>query len=95
MVEVQAVNQKLVRRSESILRRLTGCGAKEASEALRQANGNVKLAILLLHGCDLKEAKSVLGRASGQLRPALAALGKPVTDLPDLSDLAHVDAPKI
>jgi N-acetylmuramic acid 6-phosphate etherase len=92
MVEVQAVNQKLVRRSESILRRLTRCSAKEASEALRQANGNVKLAIVLLHGGDLKEAKSVLGRAGGQLRPALAALGKPVTDLADLSDLEHVEA---
>jgi N-acetylmuramic acid 6-phosphate etherase len=95
MVEVQAVNQKLVRRSESILRRLTRCNAKEAAEALRQANGNVKLAILLLHGCDLNEARSVLGQATGQLRPALEALGKPVTDLPGLSDLTHVEAPKI
>jgi hypothetical protein len=52
MVDLQAVNQKLVRRSENILKRLTGCSGKQACEALRQANGNVKLAVLLLHGRD-------------------------------------------
>ena len=76
-VDLQAVNRKLVRRSESILKRLTGCRGAQACEALRQANGNVKLAVLLLHGCDLKEATSVLDRAGGQLRAALAAIGKP------------------
>ena len=43
---------------------------------MRQANGNVKLAVLL-HGRDLKEAASVLDRAGGQLRATLAAIGKP------------------
>src|SRR5713101_7858482 len=76
MVDLQAVNQKLVRRSESILKRLTGRSSEQACDALRQANGNVKLAVLLLHGCDLKEATSVLDRAGGQLRAALAAIGK-------------------
>jgi N-acetylmuramic acid 6-phosphate etherase len=92
MVELQAVNQKLVRRSESILRRLTGCSGAEACEALRQASGNVKLAILILHGRDLNEAKSLLSRSGGQLRPVLASLGKPVSDLADLEDLANVNA---
>src|SRR5262245_46059068 len=77
MVDVQAVNQKPVRRSESILRRLTGCTGEQARTALAQASGNVKLAILLLHGCDVNEASDILDRAGGQLRAALAALGKP------------------
>ena len=95
MVDLQAVNQKLVRRSESILKRLTGRSGEQACEALRQANGNVKLAVLLLHGCDLQEATSVLDRAGGQLRAALAAIGKPGPDPADLKDLTHVAAPEM
>jgi N-acetylmuramic acid 6-phosphate etherase len=85
MVDLQAVNQKLVRRSESILTRLTGRSGDQAREALHRANGNVKLAVLLLHGCDVKEATEVLSRAGGQLRAALADIGKP--EPADLSDL--------
>jgi len=95
MVDLQAVNQKLVRRSESILKRLTGRSGEQACEALRQANGNVKLAVLLLHGCDLKEATSFLERAGGQLRAALGAIGKPGPDPADLKDLTHVEAPEM
>jgi N-acetylmuramic acid 6-phosphate etherase len=95
MVDLQAVNQKLVRRSESILKRLTGRSGEQACEALRQADGNVKLAVLLLHGCDLQEATSVLDRAGGQLRAALTAIGKPGPDPADLKDLTHVAAPEM
>jgi N-acetylmuramic acid 6-phosphate etherase len=86
MVDLQAVNQKLVRRSEGILTRLTGRSGEEAREALCRANGNVKLAVLLLHGCDVTEATSVLDRAGGQLRAALAAIGQAGPDPGDLSD---------
>jgi len=95
MVDLQAVNQKLVRRSESILKRLTGRTDAQACAALRKANGNVKLAVLLLHGCDLNEATKVLERTGGQLRAALAEIGKPGPEPADLRDLAHVDAPEI
>jgi N-acetylmuramic acid 6-phosphate (MurNAc-6-P) etherase len=44
--------------------------------ALAEADGSIKLAVLLLKGCDLKEAKSVLKRSKGQLRTAIARLGK-------------------
>jgi N-acetylmuramic acid 6-phosphate etherase len=87
MVDLQAVSQKLVRRSESILTRLTGSTSEQAREALHRANGNVKLAVLLLHGCDVKEATDVLHRAGGQLRAALADIGKPAPEPADLSDL--------
>ena len=95
MVDLQAVNQKLVRRSESILKRLTGGGDAQARAALRQANGNLKLAVLLLHGCELNEATDVLARAGGQLRAALAAIGKPEPAAADLGELADVEAPKL
>jgi N-acetylmuramic acid 6-phosphate etherase len=87
MVDLQAVNQKLVRRSESILTRLTGSSGEQAREALHRANGNVKLAVLLLHGCELNEATAVLDRAGGQLRAALADIGKPAPEPADFSDL--------
>ena len=95
MVDVQAVNQKLVRRSEGILKRLTGCSGEEAHEALRQASGSVKIAVLLLHGCDLREATNVLDRAGGQLRAALATIGKRGPERADLSELTDVEAPKL
>jgi N-acetylmuramic acid 6-phosphate etherase len=87
MVDLQAVNQKLVRRSEGILTRLTGHTREEAREALQRADGNVKLAVLLLHGCEVSEAVGVLDRAGGQLRAALAAIGKAAPDSRDLGDL--------
>src|ERR1700730_4079656 len=87
MVDLQAVSQKLVQRSERILKRLTGCSGEQACEALRQANGNLKLAVLLLHGCDFNDAKGVLHRAGGQLRAALTAIGKSSTA--NLNDLTH------
>jgi len=53
MVDLQAVNTKLVRRSENILMHLTAASRSEALQALREAQGNVKTALLLLEGCDL------------------------------------------
>jgi N-acetylmuramic acid 6-phosphate etherase len=58
MVDLQAGNKKLVQRSERILKLLTGCSSEQACEALRQANGNLKLAVLLLHGCDFRGSRS-------------------------------------
>jgi N-acetylmuramic acid 6-phosphate etherase len=95
MVDVQAVNQKLVRRSQSILKRLTGSSDEQARAALRKANGNLKVAVLLLHGCKLEEAASILDNAGGQLRAALGAIGKPGPSPTDLRNLAHVEAPEI
>ena len=72
MVDVQAANAKLARRSEGMLRHLTGRSSEEICTALAAADGSVKLAALLLQGCDLVDAKAVLERAAGQLRVALA-----------------------
>ena len=71
MVDLQAFNAKLVRRSENIVLRLTGSGIEEVREALNHADGSVKLAILLLHGLSLVEAAAALDRAEGRLRTAL------------------------
>jgi N-acetylmuramic acid 6-phosphate etherase len=74
------VNEKLVKRSQRILTKLTGHGGDDARAALALAGGNLKIAVLLLHGCDLNEATDILGRAGGQLRAALSLVDKPAKD---------------
>jgi N-acetylmuramic acid 6-phosphate etherase len=72
MVDVQATNQKLTKRSEDMLIHLTGKSVEVVREALIRADGSVKLAVLLLQGCTPAEAKTLLDRCGGRLRVALA-----------------------
>ena len=71
MVDVRASNEKLVRRSEDMLVKLTGCSHDDARNAFAAASGSVKLAVLLLRGCDLDLAEDLLDRAEGNLSKAL------------------------
>jgi N-acetylmuramic acid 6-phosphate etherase len=80
MVDVRALNKKLVRRSEDMLMQLTGRSRDEARAALDRANGSVKVAVLLLHGCDPDRAADLLDRAAGQLGKALELLKAPGSD---------------
>jgi N-acetylmuramic acid 6-phosphate etherase len=81
MVDVRALNEKLVRRSEDMLVKLTGRSRDDAHNALARAQGSVKLAVLLLQGCDLETATSLLNRSGGQLRKALDLMDAPGTDV--------------
>jgi N-acetylmuramic acid 6-phosphate etherase len=74
MVDLKAVNKKLIRRGEKILLELSGRSREEVHEALQQAGGNVKTALLLLEGCDLEEAARMLNRSGGRLHEAKAML---------------------
>jgi N-acetylmuramic acid 6-phosphate etherase len=74
MVDLKAVNKKLLRRSEKILLELSGRSREEVHAALHRAEGNVKTALLLLEGCDLEEAARMLDRSGGHLRTAKALL---------------------
>jgi N-acetylmuramic acid 6-phosphate etherase len=80
MVDLQAVNEKLVRRSENMLVRLTGCSREAAAEALKHAHGSVKLAVMLLRGCKADEGAQLIDRAGGKLRAALALVRRRNTD---------------
>jgi N-acetylmuramic acid 6-phosphate etherase len=75
MVDVQAINAKLVERSENILRRLSGRSSAEAHDALARADGNIKVAMLLLQGCSVDRAHELLEQAGGRLRAALQLAG--------------------
>lgn len=88
MVDLQAVNAKLARRSENILMRLTGRTPDEVRSALARAKGSVKLAVLLLHGHSVDEATAALDLSEGRLRTALKRLGRgaPAADILTLDE---------
>jgi N-acetylmuramic acid 6-phosphate etherase len=71
MVDVQAMNAKLIRRSEEMLLRLSARSREEVRAALKEADGNVKLAVLLLRGCNREKARALLDQTHGELRAAL------------------------
>jgi N-acetylmuramic acid 6-phosphate etherase len=75
MVDVRAVNEKLVKRSEDMLIQLTGRSRDDVRDALSRANGSVKIAVLLLNGCDLESAKQLLSAAGDRLEAALDRVG--------------------
>jgi N-acetylmuramic acid 6-phosphate etherase len=89
MVDVQALNKKLVRRSERILSRLSGRSADEIRDALQRAGGSVKLAFLLLQGYEMREAEAALERAGGHLRRAMALIADLCPDIPGLGEAAR------
>jgi N-acetylmuramic acid 6-phosphate etherase len=74
MVDVQATNDKLVRRSLGMVRHLTGCSAEQAGSALERAGGSVKLAVLVVRGLSPEEARRAVEEARGSLREALARI---------------------
>src|SRR5258708_10101472 len=93
MVALQAVSEKHVRRSDNILLRLTRGSRDDVQEALNKADGNLKLAVILLYGCDLQEATGILQRSDGELRSALALIGKPGPKPSDLKPPPPVTPP--
>ncbi len=71
MVEMQATNAKLRRRSVRMLMRLARCDEAQAQRALDAGGGDLKLAILIqLDGVDRQEAQRRLAAAGGRVRRA-------------------------
>ena len=71
MVDMVARNDKLRRRALRMVRALTGCTQAAAQDALAQAGGKIKLAILLLHGLDPQTAEQRLAACGGSLSRVL------------------------
>jgi N-acetylmuramic acid 6-phosphate etherase len=74
MVDVRATNDKLLKRSEGILNRLTGCTVSDARQALQLAGGNLKIAALVLKGYERSEAERLLTESGQNLRKAFSKL---------------------
>ncbi|MGV6847251.1 MAG: N-acetylmuramic acid 6-phosphate etherase [Marinibacterium sp.] len=72
MVNVVADNAKLRQRAEGIIQNITDASPDQAASALKQADGNLKLGVLLAAGAATPaEAERLLIRTGGHLRPAL------------------------
>ena len=78
MVDLQMTNQKLVERSRRIVITVTGVDYDAATEALAQADGHVKTAlVLLLTERSAEEARVLLAANDGFVRRALEATQSP------------------
>ncbi len=72
MVDVVAVNSKLVRRATRMIRELTGVDAETAGRTLDAAGRQVKTAVLMIErGLDADAARAVLAAHHGRLSAAL------------------------
>jgi len=68
MVDLMAVNKKLIDRGARIIMQLTDLDYDKARESLMIADGSVKLALVMQHhGCDIEKAKRKLMNANGFL----------------------------
>lgn len=77
MVDLIASNHKLQARAVRIIRLITGAEQDAAEEALAQADGQIKTAILMLQaGMTLEQAGAALSQCGGVLRAALEAVQK-------------------
>ena len=72
MVHMRTTNAKLRRRSEIMVAQITGCEEATAIDALAQADGDVKIASLIVFGVDRPLAEAILARSGDSLRVALA-----------------------
>lgn len=72
MVDVMQTNEKLVVRAENIVIEATATDRETARKALKEANGKVKTAIIMiLLKCNYDEAEKRLEKAEGHVRYAL------------------------
>lgn len=74
MVNMQATNAKLERRAEAMVAQIARCNQAQAACALDHADGDIKIAVLLVLGYDRAEAKTILARFDGNLRRVFAEL---------------------
>ncbi len=72
MVNMQLANAKLERRGAEIVSRIADCDTSVAAEALKSADGEIKVATLMALGSDKDQARALLDEAGGNLRRALA-----------------------
>lgn len=72
MVDMRATNAKLRRRSEVMVTQIAGCDDATAVDALRRANGDMKVASLVALGASPDEARGILAKCDGNLRQALS-----------------------
>lgn len=79
MVDLKATNTKLCDRARRIICHATGVDYETAAEYLERADGNTKLAILIIKtGVEAEKGKELLEKHSGRLKDAIAAVNKEI-----------------
>ena len=77
MVDMRARNAKLRRRAAAIVSEIAHCSERDAARYVEQADGNVKISVLLALGLDHGAAAQLLERHGGNLRTAIdASMGR-------------------
>jgi len=72
MVDLMAVNEKLIDRGTRIIQQITGLEYDSSKDALIRANKSVKTAIVMIKKyCDLDQAEKTLAAAGGLLRDVI------------------------
>jgi len=72
MIDLQMTNKKLVERSKRIVMTITGVSYEEAAEYLKNADGHVKTALVMIKAdVTAQEAKERLAKAEGFVRLAI------------------------
>jgi N-acetylmuramic acid 6-phosphate etherase len=74
MVNMQTTNTKLKLRAELMVTQIAGCDQSQAACALEQADGDIKLATLMVLGYEKAEAEGLLASHNGNLRRVFAEL---------------------
>jgi N-acetylmuramic acid 6-phosphate etherase len=74
MVHMRARNAKLRRRAEMIVGQVVCCSAPDAARFVKQAGGDVRIAVLLGFGLGPADAAEVLRRHHGNLRMAIGEI---------------------
>jgi N-acetylmuramic acid 6-phosphate etherase len=71
MVHMRATNTKLRKRAEGMVRQIVDCSSEDAARFVAQANGDVKIAVLLGLGLQAHRATALLQKHDGNLRLAI------------------------
>lgn len=72
MVHMTPTNAKLRQRAARMVATITGCTEDAAAAAMAEADGDVKLAVLLALGAGAADARALLAKHDGNLRAAIA-----------------------
>lgn len=71
MVDMIVSNKKLEGRAVSMIEDITKCSPETARTALKAADKNIKVAVLISMGASLEDSQNILKEAEGNLRNAL------------------------
>lgn len=76
MVDMRPTNEKLRRRAQQIVVNIADCAPSVATSALREAGGDIKTAVLVVHGLNVADARALIARHDGNLPAALTEIGR-------------------